>query len=263
MIDIHSHILFGLDDGASSPQEMIEMAKQAVSNGITTIVATPHHKNGVYHNPREAIEKRLMEAQAYLEQHNIPLTLLPGMEIRVYDQVTADLQAADLITYNDKNRHILLEMPHDHVPLYVERTIFELKLAGYVPIIPHPERNRQIQSDPNVLYRLIRLGALAQLTASSIVGRLGKEVQKSCFDMIGHQLVQLIASDAHDTGNRGFLLKEAYEAIRHHFGEDYLHLFLESAEAIATGQECPVLAPEKISRRFFGRLWSTNRQRFT
>ncbi|RXT03683.1 tyrosine-protein phosphatase [Ammoniphilus sp. CFH 90114] len=252
MIDVHSHILFGLDDGAQNPEDMMAMAKQAVADGITTVVATPHHLDHVYTNPPEKIIQRLEEANALLKEHQIPLTLLPGMEIHVYGEVPEDLKNNQLLSFNDQHRHILLELPHDHVPRYLEKLIFQIQLAGYIPIIPHPERNKEMRENPNLLYRLVKQGALSQLTAASVTGKFGKKIQKSCFDMINHHLVHFIASDAHNTGSRGVILSEAYETVKAKFGQEYVDWFQDSAKKIITGKECQVHTPEKIRKKFLG-----------
>lgn len=252
MIDIHSHILYGLDDGAQNLEQMIEMARQAVRDGITAIIATPHHRDGTYDNPPEVIGPKVLEANEILQKENIPLTVLPGMEIHVYGEVVEDLKQGKLMTYNNKNRHILLELPHDHVPRYLDQLVFDLQLQGYIPIIPHPERNKEIAGNLELLYRMVKRGALAQLTAASVAGKFGKKIQKCCFEMIKHHYIHFIATDAHNVGNRGFVLQEAYETIRKKFGDDYVDLFLESAEKLAEGKDCFVLPPERIRKKFLG-----------
>lgn len=252
MIDIHSHLLYGLDDGAQSPEDMLQMARQAVSNGIAKVFATPHHQDGTYHNPPEVVEMRIAEANGLLAEHEIPLQIYPGMEIHVYGEMVEDLKKGTLLTYNHQKRHILLELPHDHVPRYMEKLIFDIQLAGYIPIIPHPERNKEICQDINLLYRLVKQGAMAQLTAASVAGKFGKKLQKCCFDMIKHQLIQFIATDAHNVGSRGFILKEAYRVTEDKFGADYIELFQESSEKVLLGKDCYVVPPEKMKKKFLG-----------
>jgi len=252
MIDIHSHILYGLDDGSQSPEETLAMARQAVEQGITGIVATPHHLDGTYVNPPDKVQQRIEDVKQLLYQHQIPLEVLAGMEIHVYGDVVDDLKNRNLITYNHLDRHILLELPHDHVPRYMEKLIFDIQCSGYVPIIPHPERNKEIRETPNQLYRLVKQGAMAQLTAASVVGKFGKKIQKCSFDLIEHHMIQFIATDAHNVGNRGFTLKEAYEVVHTKFGQDYVALFQESAQKIIQGKDCLVIPPEKVRKKFLG-----------
>lgn len=252
VIDIHSHILFGLDDGARTEEETLEMARQAVQDGVSAIVATPHHRDGTYENPPEVVRARCAEVQALLDRHQIPLRVLPGMEIRARGDEISEFEMGRLLTYNDKKRHLLLELPHDHAPRYVEQLVFDLQVAGYVPIVAHPERNREIARDPNVLYRWVRQGAMAQLTAASVSGKLGRKLQKTCFTMIEHQLVHFVASDAHNAGSRGPILSEAYSVIEAKFGADYVLMYKSFAERIAQGLDCPVEPATKVKARFFG-----------
>ncbi len=252
MIDIHSHILYGLDDGAKDTGQTLDMARQAVEQGITTVVATPHHQDGTYVNPPEVVERRMNETKDLLGENQIPLEIIPGMEIRVYGDLVADLKQGKLITYDHKNRHLLLELPHDHVPRYLEKMIFDIQLAGYVPIIPHPERNKEIRENLNLLYRIIKQGAMAQLTAASVSGKFGKNIQKISLDMIKHHMIQFIATDAHNTGSRGFVLQEAHQVIEKKFGMEYVELYQESAKKVIEGKDCYVLPPEKLRKKFLG-----------
>jgi len=252
MIDIHSHILYGLDDGAQNPEDTLAMARQAVENGIHTIIATPHHQDGTYDNPPERIRERTEAVAQLLSEHQIPLQIVPGMEIHVYGELDADLKVEKLVTLNNQHRHILLELPHDHLPRYVDQLIFQIQLAGFIPIIPHPERNKEISSDLNHLYRLVKRGAMAQLTAASVAGRFGKTLQKISFEMIKHNLVHFVATDAHNTGTRGAFLAEAYEAITAKMGADYTAMYQHFAEDILAGRDCNVLPPVRLRKKIFG-----------
>jgi protein-tyrosine phosphatase len=252
MIDIHSHILFGLDDGAQTPEDTLNMAKQAAADGITMIVATPHHQDGTYNNPPEKVIRRLEEVNRLLGDHEIPLQVLAGMEVHVDGNVVESIQEGKLITYNGHKRHMLLELPHDHVPRYIDKLIFNLQLAGIIPIIPHPERNRELREDPNRLYRLVKQGAMAQLTAASVVGKFGKKIQKCCDEMMKHNLVHFIATDAHNVGSRGVVLREAYEFIGGKYGLDYVEMYQEFASNIVNGLDCDFAPPEKLRKKFLG-----------
>jgi protein-tyrosine phosphatase len=252
MIDLHSHILYGLDDGARTIEDTLAMARQAVEDGITVIVATPHHHDGAYSNPPDVIEQRMQEVTAALTANQIPLQVLPGMEIHAYGEIVRDLREGRLVTYNHQNRYILLELPHDHVPRYIEQLVFDLQVAGVIPVIAHPERNRQISEHPNLLYGLIKQGALSQLTAASVAGKFGKKLQKNCFELIDHQLCHVIATDAHNTGTRGFILREAYEVMEQRLGKEFAILFQEQARYLIQGREVLAEPPEKFKKKIFG-----------
>lgn len=252
MIDIHSHILYGLDDGARTKEDMFNMAKQAVADGITVMTATPHHRDGRYHNPAETVLKRVQEANQDLQEAGIALRIVPGMEVHIHGELLDNLNQGEVLTYNQQKRYVLLELPHDHVPKYLDQLLYNLQLAGYLAIIAHPERNRQIRERPNLLYHLVRRGALAQLTAASVAGKFGKKIQKACFDLIDHHLIHFIASDAHNIDNRAVCLSEAYQVVEKKFGDDYAQVFQYSAERMIQGHDIELLEPESFKKKLFG-----------
>ncbi|WP_047150950.1 tyrosine-protein phosphatase [Aneurinibacillus tyrosinisolvens] len=251
MVDIHSHILWGLDDGAQQPEDTLDMARAAVADGITHIVATPHHKDGKYHNPAASIRERVAEANVLLAEHQIPLTVLPGMELHLYGEVIEDFHAAEqtILTLNDAQQFILLELPHDHVPCYTQQLLFDIQVEGYVPIIAHPERNREIREHPNTLYRMIEKGALSQLTAASVAGQFSADLQKISLDLVKHNLVHFIACDAHNITRRGFALQAAYNWVEKNLGVSYVQSYQENARKIVSGHEIYVPEPKRVEKR--------------
>src|SRR5699024_5245405 len=210
MIDIHCHILPGIDDGAANFADSIAMANAAVEQGIHTIIATPHHKNGRYENVKKDILTLTKELNALLENEQIPLTILPGQETRLNGDMLTDVQEGELLTQNATSHYLFVEFPSGHVPRYAKQMLFDLQVAGYTPIIVHPERNREIMEHPSILYDFVRRGVLTQVTAGSICGHFGKKMQKFSHQVIEADLTHFIASDAHNTTTRGFCLQEAY-----------------------------------------------------
>ena len=206
MIDIHVHILPGMDDGPSTREEALEMARIAVANGIGVIVATPHCLNGVYINWRKEILAGCAEFNAQLKKHDIPLKVLPGSEVRLSPEIIDALKSGRLMTMNDKGRHITLELPDQFVPSATINFINRLKSRGITPIISHPERNLAIQHNVELLSDIIAAGALSQITARSLTGGFGEGAKRSCQEIIDQQLVHFMASDAHSPKNRPPLL---------------------------------------------------------
>lgn len=251
LVDIHNHILFGLDDGAQNIDETARMARQAVKNGITHIIATPHHKNGKYDNPATVILSRVNEVNNLLQTLEIPLTVLPGMEIHLHGDIVKGLKQSptDLLTLNQTNKYILIELPYSHIPHFTEEIFYELQLLGYVPVIAHAERNREFQKHPNQLYNLIQKGALAQITAASVTGVFGRELQKFSRRLFKHSLVHFIATDAHNTDRRGFELKSAYEYINLHFSEKHVRYLQENAIKLVNDLDFSVWQPSKFEKR--------------
>lgn len=249
MIDIHSHILPGIDDGAKNQAEMLEMAREAVEDGITAIIATPHHRNGSYNNPGEQVKNLVSIANQTFKIEGIPLTLHPGQEVRIYEDLLADLKREELLYLGERSRYLLLELPSHSVPPRMEHLIYDLLLLGIRPIIPHPERNSAIREQPNLLYRMVKAGAASQVTAGSLTEAFGKSIQKFCHSLLDHNLVHLIASDAHHTGIRGPKLSAAYKELERLGGYSLARDLRENAEKILSGQELYIDEPVKFTRK--------------
>ncbi|MGE7759118.1 tyrosine-protein phosphatase [Peribacillus sp. NPDC097895] len=253
MIDIHSHILPGVDDGAKHITESLAMAKLAVSEGIQTIIATPHHKNGSFENDKFDIIEKVTELNEALKAESIDLEVLPGQETRIYGDLLLDYQEEKILTLNDGGRYVFIELPSDHVPAYTERLIYEIQLKGLAPIIVHPERNQELLESPNHLYQLVKHGALTQITAKSIVGGFGKKTKKFALQLIEKNLTHYIASDAHNTKSRAFHMSQAFTEIEHKYGVDMRYLFMDNAEHLVQGKQVYKEMPQKIeSRKFLG-----------
>ncbi|MGD9677481.1 MAG: tyrosine-protein phosphatase [Vulcanibacillus sp.] len=255
MIDIHSHILPGIDDGAKDWSESIKMAENATLNGIRKLIATPHHQNGVYLNNKIKVGKLIDEFNSILQSRKIPIKVFPGNETQIYGDFVNDLINGQFFTLNDNKRYVFVELPSNEVPRSAEQVIFEIQLAGYIPIIPHPEKNEDIRNNPLKLYQLVKKGALTQITSSSLLGIFNKEVQKFTFQLIDNNLTHLIATDTHKAdGDRGFNLKEAYDMLETYVGEDIVNQFKRNAEGIFLGKDIYVDLPIKIikKKKFFG-----------
>ncbi|MCM3741813.1 tyrosine protein phosphatase [Oceanobacillus luteolus] len=250
MIDIHSHILPGIDDGAKTEFDSLDMAKAAVKEGITTIVATPHHRNGVFDNDRESIIRWVDTLNELLINEDIPLTILPGQETRINGDMLDELENNIILPIND-TKYIFVEFPSAHVPRYASQMLFDIQVAGYIPIIVHPERNQELLEHPSRLYEFVKKGALTQVTAASVVGKFGKDIQKFSRQLIEANLTHFIASDAHNTKSRGFAMKEAFQVINNDFGSDYAYMFLENSELLIDNQNVHRLEPTQIKKKKF------------
>ena len=242
LIDLHSHILPGVDDGAQTIEDSSEMAKKAVSQGITHLMCTPHHNNGKYSNPAQQVITRVNQLQAVLDQEDIPLTLLEGQEVRITGALLEDINNQEILFTDLDNTYILIEFPSGDVPEYSEQLFFELMSHGHVPVIVHPERNAVFRKEPNRLIPFLQMGVLTQLTAPSIVGVFGKDIQKTAKLMLKHNMLYMVASDAHNLRHRTFLMKEAYEEIRKIGGERMIEEMEQMAKDLVNGDE--VVRPE-------------------
>lgn len=242
LIDLHSHILPGVDDGAQTIEDSIEMAKEAVSQGITHLMCTPHHNNGKYSNTAQQVITKVDELQDLLNQNGIPLTLLEGQEVRITGSLLEDIHNQEILFTDLNNTYILIEFPSGDVPEYSEQLFFELMSEGHTPVIVHPERNAIFRKDPNRLIPFLQMGVLTQLTAPSITGVFGKDIQKTAKLMLKHNMLYMVASDAHNLRHRTFLMKEAYEEIRKIGGSRMVEEMQQMAKDLVNGDE--VVRPE-------------------
>lgn len=252
LIDIHCHILPGVDDGAETELDSLQMAEAAVEEGIHTIIATPHHKNGRYENDKQTIKKNVSNFNKLLDQSNLPLTVLAGQETRLNGEMTDDIANGELLPLNE-TKYVFVEFPTGHIPHYAKRVLFDMQMAAYKPIIVHPERNRTLMKHPNLLYDFVRSGALTQVTAASYVGKFGKNVQKRSHQFMEANLVHFIASDAHNTTTRRFSMKEACQQIERDFGYEERRLLIENSQLLVEGKNIHIFEPKKIKpKAFFG-----------
>src|SRR5690606_11089675 len=157
--DIHSHILPGGDDGAQTEEDSLDMAKAAVEEGITKIVASPHHKNRTYDNYKDDITTHVSVLNDLFQSNNIPLEVIAGQEVRIYGEIVEDVEKGEIQPVND-SKYLLIEFPSDSVPHYTEQLFYDLQIAGIKPVIVHPERNRELLENHRRMYELVRNGAL-------------------------------------------------------------------------------------------------------
>ena len=150
MIDIHNHILYGVDDGPKSLEDAIELIRQAMSEGVTGIVATPHHLHPNFSNDINSTQEKLMVLDTALKHQDLNIDLYYGQEIRITDQILTDIEVGKITGINGSN-YLLIEFPSNEVPVYTNKLFYEIQTMGYIPIIAHPERNKAIVQDLDVL----------------------------------------------------------------------------------------------------------------
>jgi len=231
-------------------EESLRMAKDAVADGVHTIIATPHHANGMFENGADQIRQAVIELNRELERWNIPLTVLPGQEVRAHGSLIDEFAAGNILTLNE-GRYLLLELPPTYVPPYFADLVHELRVMGKTPIIAHPERNAAVAGEPELLARWIDLGALCQITAGSLTGLFGKRIQQAALRLCKRQYVHFIASDGHRPEFRPIRLADAYETVRKKLGEKQSDYYRMNAHMLVEGKEIEPRAPEAEARRFF------------
>jgi protein-tyrosine phosphatase len=236
LIDIHCHLLPGLDDGAATLDDALAMATMAVADGIQTIIATPHQLGSHASLSGDTIRAAVRRFQRVLDQRRVPLRVLPGADVRIEPDLPRKIRTGEVVTLADRRRHVLLELPHDvYVPL--DRLLADLRSAGLVGILSHPERNRGILRQPSVLRPLVENGCLLQVTAGSLTGLFGLQIKHFSESLIEQGLVHFIASDAHDTVRRPLSLRPAFQRTKELAGiEAAERLFHRNPAAVAAGQ---------------------------
>ena len=244
MIDIHAHILPGLDDGAKNWEQSLEMARIAVEDGIRMMVATPHlFKSRLIDlrqlNPKEIILQHVAALRQKLLEENIPLEIIPGCDFPLSFESLQLLDDGLALTINDANRYLLMELPDTALPPATEEICFRLQSKGITPIITHPERHLVIQEAPYKLKRLLNLGCLAQMTGNSLTGWFGRGIKKISRQLVKLGYIHLLATDAHDPKRRPPVLSQAVTELTRLIGEKRARAMVHDIPArIIAGEPC-------------------------
>jgi protein-tyrosine phosphatase len=222
MVDIHHHLLPGLDDGSNSMDTSVAMAKLAVDEGITHVVCTPH-ANGNYRYDPAVIATKTDELRARLAAQNIPLTLGSGCDFHMsFENVTQAKTDPKRFSINGRG-YLLVEVPDYGLPPGLSETFYELELAGLTPILTHPERNPTLQNEPGRLADWLRAGVLIQVTADSLTGHKGRKAERMAHDLLEKRWVHFLATDAHNTSSRPPRMREAHNVVATKYGGSYAH----------------------------------------
>jgi protein-tyrosine phosphatase len=245
VIDLHSHILPGLDDGSRTVEDARALARRAAEDGVTAIAATPHVRSDYPTQPDE-MERGVLRLREDFVEQGIQVEVLHGGEIDLGSLGSLDDDDLRRFSLARSERYLLLEFPYSGWPSGLEETVYRLGLRGFTVILAHPERNRMVQADPARLGESVRLGALVQVTAASVDGRIGRSSQKAADRLLESGLAHVLASDAHTPEIREAGLADAAEAL----GDDRLAAFLttEAPAAIVAGEAVPD-PPRKARRR--------------
>ncbi|MBN2090740.1 hypothetical protein JW964_14100 [candidate division KSB1 bacterium] len=244
MIDIHTHILPGVDDGAQNLTDAMKMLEQAAVDGIEGIVCTPHilkksdfEKEAVYMKRLETLEKAGQES-------GIPIRLYLGSEIYIQPNLSFESQMS---TLNNNGKYFLIEFPMGTIPRFAAEMFFALIADNKIPIIAHPERNVGFLRHPEFAFEFVNRGALLQINAGSLRGKLGSEIRHLTHLFMDHNLVHFIASDCHDVERRCCKLKETFQLVADKWGELTAHsIFIENPKIVLEGGELNLPAPNPI-----------------
>ena len=276
MIDIHNHLLHGLDDGAQTLEESIEMCRISWNDGVRIIVATPHTFNFLYYNSRSIVITKVQELNAILPDkmfkdaisrsqfhletqrqrpynpgpefypspkvHN--LKIIPGADVHFSEEVLSERSRDKITTIADGGKFLLIEFPSWGIPFQAETVLFELLVRGITPIISHPERNLEIIRSHKKYINMVQMGCLGQITAASLMGEFGRDARRAAENLLRKKLVHVIASDAHSANGRSLVLSDAVRAAGIIVGdEEARKLVNEYPQAIIEGQRPKVPEP--------------------
>lgn len=228
MIDIHCHILPGVDDGSGNFNDSIEMAELAAASGIRGIVATPHcNMPGVFQNHwTPKLQEVFNKLQKEVSARKIPVTLFPGQEIFLASGFLEMIKQGKLISINH-SRYFLVEFKMQENASIAISKLQQMISEGYVPIVAHPERCGFVQEFGDMVYRMKELGCLMQLNKGSLKGRFGRAARDCAFDILENHDGDFIASDGHSQYSRTPYLEDVYEIICERFSSDYADFLLK------------------------------------
>jgi protein-tyrosine phosphatase len=250
MIDLHTHILPGVDDGVRTEDEAVEFARMAVEDGTRLMVATPHCKEGSWFNQRADVLERTERLRRRLERERVPLELIPGAEVHICPDLAERVRDGRAPTLADNGKTLLLELPLNQVAIDLENQVFQLKLSGIETIFAHPERIKFFQDDFSRFEAVVRLGAWAQITTGSVLGQFGSAAREFSVESLRKGMIHVLASDSHNLRGRRPVLSEARQELASLVGEERArHMCDEAPRALLEGR-APELPPvESASAR--------------
>ena len=245
-----------MDDGSTSLENSIAMAKMAAEDGITHIVCSPHANGRYVYNPPLVAEK-IAELQRLLDRDAIAIKLGRGCDFHMsFENIQEAKINPSKFSINGLG-YLLVEVPDYGLPRGLTEIFYELQLAGLTPILTHPERNPTLQNDRSRVKEWLQRGVLIQVTAGSVIGRMGKHAEKMAHDLLANRWVHFLATDAHNTTSRVPKMREAFELVAKRYGSDYAHLLCVSNPlAVFMGKPMPPqLEPQNLYKDLKEKSW--------
>ena len=239
MVDIHHHLLFGLDDGPKDFETSLAMAKMAAADGITHIVATPHANSRHPFDPA-IIAERLSELRSALASEGVAITLGSGCDFHLsYENLQHAYREPHYFAINNLG-YLLVELPDHSIPRQLDDAFYELRVAGVEPILTHPERNPVLQKDSSRMEEWLRQGMLVQVTTSSVLGQMGSVAERMAHRMLANRWVHFLATDAHNLKHRPPQMRAACDLVAKKYGEAYAkRICVENPLAVFEGRALP------------------------
>lgn len=242
MIDLHSHILPGIDDGSRSLDMSLEMARMAVDDGITLMACTPHIYPGLYMNDTAGIIAAREALQREFDDRGIPLKLTIGADVHLVPGLLEGLRAGTVPCLH-QTRYLLLEPAHHVAPPHFQESVFSLVAAGYVPVITHPERLTWVEDHYDVFRDLVRQGAWMQITAAALTGTFGARAKYWGERFLDEGLTHIIATDAHSNGRRSPVMSKARDIAERMLGKEEAQLLVRGRQERMLRNELPSAVP--------------------
>jgi protein-tyrosine phosphatase len=250
-IDIHCHLLPGLDDGARSWDEAVEMARIAQAEGTSVIFATPHQLGPYRHIEGEQIRQRTTQLQQLLCQRGISIQVFPGAEVRPDELLLREMLRGNVVTLADQRCHILLELPRaTATPDCFVETLLQLQRGGTVGVLASPERHPELQKRPEQIRSLVTQGCLMQVTAGSLLGDFGPTARRTCEWMLCQHLAHFLATDSRGSRARRPLLRRAFQRTRELIGDELARrICFQNPTSVLEGGRIEAFPPPRHSAR--------------
>lgn len=244
LIDIHCHVLFGVDDGAKTLEDAVEMLKKATESGVTKLIVTPHYmEDGYKSSPKEIMDK-ISSLKQKIKEEKINIEIYPGEEVFIFLNIYEKLNGKEILSLNN-TKYVLIEFPLYEEINYIDDIIFKLTSMEKIPIIAHPERYLTSVKNFDKIKKLIANGALLQINANSLVGHYGKKQQEIAIKLLKNNMAHFVASDAHSA--EGFvLLEKSLRKLKEIVGEKkYNEITIENEEKLLNNE---TIIPEILSK---------------
>ena len=248
MIDIHSHILVGVDDGPEQLELVLQMFQVAAKEGVSHMIATSHSFHPQFHVDAKTVAQQVPQLQKMLDEQGILITLHTGQEIRLVENVVELLRTGEALPLAN-SKYVLLEFPSSTVPHYAREIVIALQKEDYIPIIAHPEGNKAIMENPKKLADLIKLGAMSQITAGSLAGHFGNSIQKFSLQLIKANLVHTYGSDVHNLTTRPFLYDAGLTFLEKNKQLDAVDMLLENNARVLENKNFILYEPQRIQSK--------------
>lgn len=226
-IDIHSHILPGIDDGAKSHDEALRMLRIAVKNNIKVVIATPHYISGEKNASSEKVKKRLALLNELVHKNNLHIDIVLGNEIYYRSSIPMLLNMGEINTLAG-SKYVLVEFNPMKNYEYIRDAVYKLLADGFIPVLAHAERYVELMQKKELLKELINMGACIQINAGTICGKMGRAAKQDAIWLLKKGYVHFVATDAHDSKKRTPCFNQAAKIIKRKFGKEMVEKLLVS-----------------------------------